>query len=333
MAEAVTVKVEKLDAAEIEQKVIELCSANPAGITDKLVQMHVPSCDPSARVAAFNKLLSQGKIEILKQKNQLLYRLKDSDADKKCKGSDREEKVVYKIVEEAGNKGIWIRDIRNKSGLVLTSLNKILKSLESKKLIKAVKSVSASKKKVYMLYNLEPDRSVSGGAWYNDQEFESEFVEVLNQQCHRFLLKKLTVAKETSSDPVLEKNASFASSKEVWEFIKKLGISKVQLSLEDIETILNTLIYDGKAEKTVVCGSSVLGGSSKNSSSSEELLNLYRAIEPLVESAGLMRMPCGTCPVKQNCYEGGVVSPSTCQYFKKWLSEDFDENASFEDVF
>lgn len=38
--------------------------------------------------------------------------------------------------------GIWIRDIRMKSGLVLTSLNKILKSLESKKLIKAVKSVS-----------------------------------------------------------------------------------------------------------------------------------------------------------------------------------------------
>ncbi|XP_054927853.1 DNA-directed RNA polymerase III subunit RPC6 [Dermacentor andersoni] len=334
MAQGVTVKVEKLDASEIEQKIVELCTANPTGITDKIVQMHIPNVEPTVRVAAFNSLLAQGKLEILKQKNQqLLYRLKNSDADNKCKGSDREEKVVYKIVEEAGDKGIWIRDIRIKSGLVLTSLNKILKSLESKKLIKAVKSVSASKKKVYMLYNLEPDRSVTGGAWYSEQEFESEFVEVLNQQCHRFLVKKLAVAKETTSDPLLEKNASFASSKEVWEFIKKLGISKVQLSVEDIEMILNTLIYDGKVERTVICGSSSLGGSSKDSSPGEDLVNLYRAVEPLIDSAGLMRMPCGTCPVIHNCYEGGAVSPATCQYFKKWLSEDFDDNGTFEDVF
>lgn len=335
MAQPVTVKVEKLDASEIEQKIVELCTANPAGITDKIVQMHVPSVDPTARVAAFNSLLSKGKLEILKQKNQLLYRLKNTDSDSKCQGSDREEKVVYKVVEEAGNKGIWIRDIRIKSGLVLTALNKILKNLESKKLIKAVKSVSASKKKVYMLYNLEPDRSVTGGAWYSEQEFESEFVDVLNQQCHRFLLKKLAVAKDTAGgDPLLEKNASFASSKEVWEFIKKLGISKVQLSVEDIEMILNTLIYDGKVERTVVCGSgSGLAGSSRSASPGEDLVNLYRAIEPLIDSAGLMRIPCGTCPVIHNCYEGGAVSPSTCQYFKKWLSEGFDENGTFEDVF
>ena len=40
--------------------------------------------------------------------------------------------------------GIWTRDIRYKTNLTLTSLNKILKSLEGKKIIKAVKSVSVS---------------------------------------------------------------------------------------------------------------------------------------------------------------------------------------------
>ncbi|CAN7999862.1 unnamed protein product, partial [Ixodes hexagonus] len=328
MASGVEVKVEKLDSADIEEKIIELCNANPTGITDKIVQLHIPNVEPVARAEAFNKLLGQGKIEILKQKNQLLYRLKDPEADKKCKGSDREEKVVYKIVEEAGNKGIWIRDIRMKSGLVLTSLNKILKNLQSKKLIKAVKSVSASKKKVYMLFNLEPDRSITGGAWYSDQDFESEFVEVLNQQCHRFLQKKASPL-ETCKDPMLEKNASFASSKEVWNFIMELGISKVQLSMDDIETILNTLIYDGKVEKTVV-SAGAMGASSKGVDAAD-VVNLYRAVEPLVESAGIMRMPCGTCPVIQNCYEGGAVSPATCQYFKKWLDMDFDENGSFDD--
>lgn len=40
--------------------------------------------------------------------------------------------------------GIWSRDIRFKSNLPLTEINKILKNLESKKLIKAVKSVAVS---------------------------------------------------------------------------------------------------------------------------------------------------------------------------------------------
>lgn len=38
--------------------------------------------------------------------------------------------------------GIWIRDIRYKSNLQLAQVNKILKTLESKKLIKAIKSVA-----------------------------------------------------------------------------------------------------------------------------------------------------------------------------------------------
>jgi len=54
----------------------------------------------------------------------------------------------------------------------------------------------ASKKKVYMLFHLQPDRSVTGGAWYSDQDFESEFVEVLNQQCHKFLQQKLERAEK-----------------------------------------------------------------------------------------------------------------------------------------
>ncbi|KAF0036941.1 hypothetical protein F2P81_009815 [Scophthalmus maximus] len=111
--------------------------------------------------------------------------------NRKMKGSDNQEKLVYQVIEDAGSKGIWSRDIRFKSNLPLTEVNKILKNLESKKLIKAVKSVAASKKKVYMLYNLQPDRSVTGGAWYSDQDFESEFVEVLNQQCFKFLQSKI----------------------------------------------------------------------------------------------------------------------------------------------
>ena len=109
------------------------------------------------------------------------------------KGFEVEERLVYQIIEDSGNKGIWIRDIRIKSNLGQTHIAKIVKTLESKKLIKSVKSVQASKKKVYMLYDVTPDESLTGGAWYSDQEFESEFVEVLNQHCYKFLQRKVSI--------------------------------------------------------------------------------------------------------------------------------------------
>ncbi len=112
----------------------------------------------------------------------------------------------------------------------------------------------------FRLYDLEPDRSVTGGAWYSDhQDFESEFVEILNQQCHRFLSERRDRSKSQShAGPVATRNASTASSKEVLKYISELGISKVQLKVEDIEAILDTLIYDGKVEKVCAIMCTVL---------------------------------------------------------------------------
>jgi hypothetical protein len=91
--------------------------------------------------------------------------------------------------------------------------------------------LQASKKKVYMLYDLEPDRSVTGGAWYCDQDFEAEFVDVLNQQCYRFLQQKLEATKDCKGGPIAAQNSSYASSKDVWKYISELGISKVITSV------------------------------------------------------------------------------------------------------
>jgi hypothetical protein len=46
-----------------------------------------------------------------------------------------------------------------------------------------------------MLYDLEPDRSITGGPWYSGKKFDSEFVEVLNEQCFRYLVDKKEKAK------------------------------------------------------------------------------------------------------------------------------------------
>ena len=66
----------------------------------------------------------------------------------------------------------------------------------------------------------------------------------------------------------------------------------MQLSEGDIETILNTLVFDGKAEMSLVADSS------SNKSSTGGQKKLFRALVPLMPVTGLMRTPCGVCPVR-----------------------------------
>ncbi|XP_071041825.1 DNA-directed RNA polymerase III subunit RPC6 isoform X3 [Parasteatoda tepidariorum] len=287
---------------DLEKNIIDLLLKNPDGVTNKMLQTELSSIGVAQLVEVLNNLTAADKIQIFHKGKQLVYKMKESVA-KSCRSADIEEKVIYQLTERAGNKGIWIRDLRLASNLPQTQVNKIVKSLESKKLIKSVTSVTASKKKVYMLYNIEPDRSVTGGTWYSDQEFESEFVEVLNQQCYRYLSQAAMTDK--SLDPISQRKSSFKTSEEICDHINSLKVSKVVLSMQDIETILDTLIYDGKVEKCL------------SPSSSDRYV--YRDVKPLVTSCGLMRVPCGVCPVSEDCQEGTIISPSTCPYMKEWL--------------
>lgn len=213
---------------EIGELITKHAQDNPDGLSNSDLSELLPNISVQDRVASINKLLQLGQLEILTKNNSLIYRYKDPMKKSNVpKGADNEEKIVYSIIEEGGNKGIWIRDIRVKSNLIMTQLNKILKNLETKKLIKAVKSVNASKKKVYMLYNMEPDRTVTGGAWYQDQDFETEFVDLLNQYSLHFLQERLENAKKLNEGPLAMKKMACCSVKQVHKYISDLGISKV----------------------------------------------------------------------------------------------------------
>ena len=111
-------------------------------------------------------------------------------------------------------------------------------------------------------------------------------------------------SRQNNVGPIAAKNSSLVSTNEVAKFISELGISKVALKTEDIESILSTIVFDGKAEKCETDG-----------------VILYRAIEPIFPSAGLARCPCGVCPVIRKCGTKGNIRPETCKYFRDWLEE------------
>lgn len=306
---------ESVSFVDLEERILQLCSESPEGtISDDIISKDQPLIDTERRMKALQRLLSQGKIELMRSKHipTLLYRLKTTSISPSVagafgKGFEKEERLIYQLIESSGNKGIWIRDIKIKSNLIQTQISKILKKLESKKLIKSVKSVQASKKKIYMLYDMTPDETLTGGAFYSDQEFESEFVDMLNQQCLKFLQQKSFKAHVTHNEPLARASASLCSTEEVHSFITQLGISNVKLTVDNIRMILDTLIYDGRAEIQVTSGHG------------REVQRLYRVVRPIISDTGLNRIPCGICPVINHCCDGGAISPVTCVYMKDWL--------------
>jgi DNA-directed RNA polymerase III subunit RPC6 len=145
------------DPVNLESEIIQLCLQFPNGVTDKILENSFRSVTLQQRVSALNRLLSLNKIDLLKSTTELgtlIYRIRDTTNASSSSisigggASDQMERVVYQLVKESGNLGIWMRDIRTKTKLSQTILTKTLKALESKKLIKAVKAVHASKKKV-----------------------------------------------------------------------------------------------------------------------------------------------------------------------------------------
>lgn len=91
---------------------------------------------------------------------------------------------------------------------------------------------------------------------------------------------------------------------EIAEIIRTKGYSRVPLKDSDIMAVIDTLVYDGTVDE-VEDGDGVIS---------------YRpALLVKPDNSPFTSMPCGVCPVFNECKPGGVVSPETCVYFDKWL--------------
>lgn len=296
-----------LDVSKVKVDIFQLIQAYENGVSEVEVSRTMPNTPSAVRMDAINQLTIEGKVQLCKRGSELIYRAIDSKTASNLAAFSNlnisiEERAVYRVIELSGNRGIWNKDIRTQTKLPLTQLSKVLKNLETKKLIKAVKSVAASKRKVYMLYDLEPDKSVTGGAWYSETEFDSSFVTVLHEQCLKFVRKKL-------------ESCNLVSSFEVKEHIESSKISNIELSIQDIEMVLDTIVFDGLIEKVVETTSKM----EISDDESDCETNYYRAISQLVESSNVTRVPCAQCPHFSECRPGAVISPEQCLYLERWF--------------
>ena len=298
-----------------ETAILEQCKLHPEGIPDGDLAAKISHIPVTDRAVAINRLLSQRKLQIFKDGEVLVYKEVKQDEAVKFKGLSSEDLLVYQIIQQSGNTGIWTKELKQKSNLPQTQIGKIFKSLEARKLIKAVKHVAQQNRKVYMLYELEPSREITGGAWYTEHEYDAEFIHVLREQCVKFILARGKVTLE-----------------DVCDFVKQTKLSHVELGQEEVLQIVNTLVYDGKVdaheeleldkERDPDDPAGEHGGDDDDDLDyMENVIVVYRpASLPIPESSAFTAVPCGVCPVFQECAPGGLVSPETCQYMKDWLS-------------
>ena len=205
-----------------EAAILEQCRLHPEGIPDQDLAQKISHIPVNDRAQAINSLLSSRKLQIYKDGDTIVYRMVMQEEAVKFRGLASEDLLVYQIIQQSGNSGIWTKELKQRSNLAQAQITKIFKSLESRKLIKAVKSVSQQNRKVYMLYELEPSREITGGAWYTEHEYDAEFINVLREQCEKFIVGQGKVTLDQVSD-----------------FVKKTKLSHVELGKEEVLQIVH----------------------------------------------------------------------------------------------
>uniref|UniRef100_A0A183C1L5 DNA-directed RNA polymerase III subunit RPC6 n=1 Tax=Globodera pallida TaxID=36090 RepID=A0A183C1L5_GLOPA len=257
--------------------------------------------------SAINRLLAQGTIEMLRETTTgeaagggagFILRLKRGS---QLSNASPEEQLVFSIIEESQRMGVWIRDIRERSGLNEVQLRRLLKALEQRKLVRSIKAAGTTKK-TYILSSLEADDTLTGGTFYSDQQLDSEFVQTLLHVCVNWLLQRRRTAEEKHpDDSFAQRDASFVESDEVARYIHEKGLCRIQLGVADVErqAVLDIGVLDGKIEK--------------------RLNHTYRAIrKQQLRPSPLASVPCLQCPVSAECTPGlgRLISPENCEYFR-----------------
>ncbi|KAI8374691.1 RNA polymerase Rpc34 [Radiomyces spectabilis] len=285
---------------------------------------HPPDMTVEQAYLAMNALLKKNALDVVQINNENIIRAIDlRDAEKAGRLND-EQRIVYNAIRAAGNVGIWTRDLKKKTNLHTIVLNRTLKVLEQKQEIKAVKHVKYPTRKIYMLYNLTPSSEVTGGAWYTDQELDTDFIDSLKAACLKYISARSFPRQENMKDAVFgPEYEHYPTASEVRRFITESRISSIDLSVKDITSLLDVLVYDGAVEKRLP----FMVGMDDFSDDEDELNDdsvqwSYKAVRKShsrLPTEALSETPCGKCPVFTFCVEDGPVSPFNCEYFKTWL--------------
>ena len=277
---------------EDAESLLSALETNPGGLSQK--DLIDSGWDKQKLLEAANALKGKRRLEVVRNSDgQIFFKAVAADTALKFEGLTEEHRSLYKLIKDAGDTGIWTKDLQRKSGIATASLTRLAKMLESRKLIKQVAPIQSRTRKVWMLYELEPSSEVSGGSWYKDGTIDADLVDGLRESAYEYIAG--------CNRPV--------GVADLHRYLTSQGENR---SIEDVTAVLYTLELDKR-----VANQSASAGKPAYSVRSQANLSAFDSLESI---------PCLSCPVISRCCPGADVSPETCKYLKTWLqlSDDLE---------
>ncbi|XP_073143350.1 uncharacterized protein [Henckelia pumila] len=136
------------------------------------------------------------------------------------------EHAILNSIKSKKDLGIWVRDIKVDTNLTDHVVNKSLKSLIAKKLVKEVVNVQNKGKKHYMAVEFEPSKEISGGEWYTDGNLDKVLIATLQDVCLKY-----TRAQRVATLQGVHKELN-------------RGVANFVISTQQIAEILNSMVLD-----------------------------------------------------------------------------------------
>ncbi|KAJ7667787.1 RNA polymerase Rpc34 subunit-domain-containing protein [Mycena polygramma] len=244
--------------SELESKLHQAAlSATRHEITSKQAEAVIP--DQKARQSALNFLLGVGLFKSLKDaKGNIIFRAVTKGELEQTKDLSGEESLVLGHIKASSNEGIWTKHLKTKTNLHQTIIDRCLKTLTQKKLIKRVPSVQHPTRKIYMLEHIEPSVGLTGGPWYTESELDTVFIETISKACLKFIRdvsfpKQRKEAQEGALFPI--SNAPrYPTAAQVHNTLRQARLTETELSVEHVEMLLDVLVLDGEVEKLPAFG-------------------------------------------------------------------------------
>lgn len=223
--------------------------------------------------------IDQGNIRNIQLENgKNCYRyVPDYLSDKFCRLSE-EQHLIYQLIEEAGQRGIWRGDLKRRTNTEEKHLAALLKELRDRSLIKEVASVT-DKKKTYFLYDIDPPTEVTGGIWFSGPNFNSELVDQVIPQVVSFVV-----------------NSPGITVRELRKKVKTSGIHNLPIGDEEAEQLVDAAISSGEVFKKK---EALRPGPAKP------------VVSPITKTA------CKGCPLAEMCEPDGAYNPAECVYLAK----------------
>lgn len=277
------------DSQAITKRLIEIIH-DTDGITDSQLRIAINSetpLDDSRRLYMLQDLQKQGFLRVWKTpKGEIAYGYQDPEVGKKLDKVDANDKIVYQLVNESRARGLSKIDLKHKSGMNQKVLSASLKNLDKYGLIKNIKAKDKNRW-MYFAYDQVPDADIVGGKFYEDGEINDTMIDTIRSKIVALIESK-----------------GKASQIEIIKYLVDSSEDTRDLREEEVQTLINTLIFDDVIEDVATIGKAEYAISKNNSDN--------------ILFSGFKSVPCFTCPVFFECKPGGNISPETCIYFEDW---------------